>query len=200
MQWKKKLQSARKRWKTFDLSKSALVVVDMQKYFLDESSHAFVPSSTSILPNVIEIVQTYRKADRPVAFTYFAVKEGEPDPIGEWWGRSVKEGEDASKIVKELQPLEEDLVMRKSSYSSFKDTDLEEFMKKKDVENLVITGVLTNICCETAAREAFSLGYDVFIPIDATASYNEEMHVSSLITLCYAFATPLSTQEILKSS
>lgn len=198
--WKKKLQEACKHWKSFDLNQSALMVVDMQQYFLNEDSHAFVPSSQSILPNVSRLIQLFRDAGRPVIYTYFAVEEGEKDPIGKWWGRTVHEGDPESLIVDDLQPMEDELVLRKPCYSSFQKTELEDILKSKGVQGLVVTGVLTNLCCETTAREAFSLGFDVFIPPDATASFNEEMHLSSLINLSYGFATPLTTDELIHQS
>ena len=197
--WQKKLQEVCKRSNAFHLRQAALLVVDMQHYFLDEDSHAFVPSGPAILPNVSRLVQWVRSAGRPVVFTYFAVKEGEEDPIGRWWGRTVFEGTPESGIVRELQPIEGELVLRKSSYSSFHETVLEEFLKSRDTRSLVVTGVLTNLCCETAAREAFSCGFDVFVPPDATAAFNEEMHIASLLNLSCGFAAPLTTDELLHS-
>jgi len=163
LSWKKKLQEACTRRKSFDLKQSALLVVDMQRYFLDEDSHAFVPSSPAVLRNVSSLVQLFRGAGRPVIFTYFAVKKGEPDPIGQWWGSTVCEGTPESEISEALKPMEGEPILRKSSYSSFHETELEEFLKSRDIRGLVVTGVLTNLCCETTAREAFSLGFDVFI-------------------------------------
>tara|TARA_B100002003_G_C14044555_1_gene503176 strand:+ start:112 stop:771 length:660 start_codon:yes stop_codon:yes gene_type:complete len=198
--WKKKLQETCKRCKSFDLLQSALVVVDMQHYFLDAGSHAFVPSSPAILPNVSKLIQLFRDAGRPVIFTYFAVEKHEQDPIGEWWGRTVYEGTTESRIVEEIAPEKDDLVIRKPSYSSFHGTELDSFLREQGSHSLLVTGVLTNLCCDTTAREAFSHGFDVFIAMDATASFNEEMHLSSLINLSYGFATPLSTEDILTSS
>ena len=109
------------------------------------------------------------------------------------------EGTPESGIVRELQPIEGELVLRKSSYSSFHETVLEEFLKSRDSRGLVVTGVLTNLCCETAAREAFSCGFDVFVPPDATAAFNEEMHIASLLNLSCGFAAPLTTDELLHS-
>ena len=198
--WQKKLSAFCKRWKSFNLKQSALVVVDMQKYFLEEDSHAFVPSSPSILPNILKIIELYRSAGMPVIYTYFAVEGDEKDPIGQWWGRTVYEGTKESQFAEGIEPGEGELVIRKPSYSSFHGTNLEEYLKSKDIGNVLITGVLTNLCCESAAREAFSRGFDVFIPMDATASFNEEMHVSSLINLSCGFATPLRAEDLLNQS
>jgi len=195
--WKEKLHGAAQRWRSFCLQQSALLVIDMQNYFLDVRSHAFVPSGPAILPNAAKLVQFFRSAGRPVIFTYFAVKKEERDPIGQWWRNTVYDGTPASCIVDELKSEEGELIIRKSSYNPFYGTELEAFLLSADVHALVVAGVLTNFCCETAVREAFCRGFDVFIPIDATASFTEEMHVSSLVTLTHGFATPLSTDDFL---
>ncbi len=197
--WKEKLADVKKHWKAFSMDQAALMVIDMQNYFLDEKSHAFVPTSESILSNTQKIIDIFRLSGRPVIYTYFAVKENEKDPIGDWWGQTVKEGSHESNIIDQLKPTDDDLVIRKTSYSSFSNTSLEMFLREQQIKNLVITGVLTNLCCETTAREAFSNGFDVFMVMDATASFNEEMHLSSLLNLSYGFATPLETADILKT-
>ena len=198
--WKERLHGAAQRWKPFRLKQSALLVVDMQNYFLDARSHAFVPSGPAILPNVVKLVRLFRSADRPVVFTYFAVRKEEQDPIGQWWRSTVCAGTPASRIVDELKSEEGEPIIRKSSYNPFCGTELETFLRSADVQGLVVAGVLPNFCCETAVREAFCRGFDAFVPIDATASFTEEMHVSSLVTLSYGFATPLSTEEFLHFS
>jgi len=195
--WSTALRENSFHWNAFDVEHSAILIIDMQNYFLDPSSHAFVESGRAILPNILDLVGHFRGHGRPVIFTYFAVQEGEDDPILRWWGESVPDGSAESLLTSELVPQEGELLLRKSSYSSFQGTELEEYLRKKEVQSLVVTGVLTNLCCETAAREAFCLGFDVFVPADALATYTEEMHLLSLQNLSYGFATPLCTSDML---
>lgn len=200
-QWKKLLSPFSKRWKKLEPRKTALLVIDMQNYFLDEKSHAFVPSSKIITKNLQKIINFYRAAKLPVIFTYFAVTPDEPDeenPIGKWWNDVVHEGSPESQIAEELKPQTDETLIRKNSYSAFHKTDLENILKAKNINNLVIAGVLTNLCCETAAREAFVGNLNVFFLIDGTAAYNEEMHLSSLKNLAYGFATPITTEDLIK--
>lgn len=184
------------RWKKLNLADSALIVIDMQRYFLDEDSHACVPEGKIITKNIGTLVEKYRGHDRPVIFTNFAVCKGEDDPIINWWNDTVEEGSRDSEIVEELKPRENELVIRKPTYDAFYKTELEEYLRERDIKQVVITGVLTNLCCETTAREAFVRGFDVFVVIDGMASYSEEMHVSSLKNLAYGFATPISTNDL----
>jgi isochorismate hydrolase len=169
----------------------------MQSYFLDEKSHAFVPTGKAVLSNVQNLISHFRDHSRPVIFTRFAVEDGEDDPISNWWADTVSEGSEASRLAEEIKTEKSDKVIRKSRYSSFYETDLEEHLKVQDVSDLVITGVLTNLCCETAAREAFDRGFNVFSVMDGMATYSEEVHIASLKNLAYGFSTPLCTEDIL---
>jgi isochorismate hydrolase len=186
--------------KSLDLTQAALMVIDMQRYFLDEQSHAFIPTGAEIVPNIQRVLKQFRDQGRPVIFTRFALKQGEQDPVGDFWGRTVREGSKESRIVEALEPRANEKILRKTSYSSFHNTDLEEFLRSHDVKSLVITGVLTHLCCEEAAREAFARGFDVFFATDATASFNEEMHLASLMNLSSGIVTPVLTEDVLTYS
>jgi nicotinamidase-related amidase len=66
--------------------------------------------------------------------------------------------------------MKEDIIIDKNRYSAFWRTGLDEFLRSKNVEDVVIAGVLTNCCCETTARDAFMRDYRVFFVSDATAT------------------------------
>ncbi|MEK7590662.1 MAG: isochorismatase family cysteine hydrolase [Patescibacteria group bacterium] len=197
--WAIACRSVQKRRIAPDFARAALLIVDMQRYFLDEKSHAFVPTGAAILPNVQSMRRLFSNGNRPVIFTRFAVRQGERDPVGGFWGSTVREGSRESSIVGALAPQTSEKVIRKISYSSFHGTDLEEYLSMRGVKNLVITGLLTHLCCEEAAREAFARGFQVFFVIDATASYNEEMHRASIVSLSSGFVTPVTTADIVRS-
>lgn len=91
-----------------------------------------------------------------------------------------------------------DITLQKSRYSAFIGTNLNQILKNMKIDTLVITGIMTHLCCESTARDAFMRDYEVYFVIDATASYNETLHVSSLITLTNGFAIPVITDTILK--
>lgn len=180
-------------------SSSALLVIDMQKYFLDEDSHAYIPASKAILPNIKNLVLAYRKADLPVIFTRHSLeKNEEPGIMGRWWGDVIWEESSLSEIETNLAPKNSDIVIRKTRYSAFYGTDLETFLRNKNVKSLVITGVMTHLCCESTAREAFMRDYEVYFAVNGTATQNEELHLSSLRTLSNGFSVPITCEEILK--
>ncbi len=134
----------------------------------------------------------------PVIFTRHALVENEdPGIMGRWWGDVIRESNPLSQITPELEPLPGETVIRKSRYSAFKGTDLDSILLDMGVTTVIITGVLTHLCCESTARDAFMHDFDVYAVIDATASYTEELHMSSLRTLADGFSIPVTTQEMI---
>jgi isochorismate hydrolase len=117
--------------------------------------------------------------------------------MGRWWADVIREGTSDSNIVSLLEPLDSEHVLRKTRYSAFRGTTLEELLKDRGVKSLVITGVMTHLCCESTARDAFIRDFEVFFVVDATATNYEELHLSSLRTLSDGFAIPVTTDEVL---
>ncbi len=183
----------------YNPSSSALLVIDMQEFFLNEKSHAFIFASKAIISNVNDLIEAFRRCNLPVIFTRHSYKENEePGIMGKWWGDVIRENDPHSKIIHSLAPKEEEVILRKTRYSAFYNTELEDILKRQSIESLVITGVMTHLCCETTAREAFMRDYEVYFVVDGTATQNEELHLSSLKTLSNGFAIPVTTNEILK--
>jgi nicotinamidase-related amidase len=98
------------------------------------------------------------------------------------------EGSPESEMHHDLAPQPGEPVILKRRYSAFYNTDLETVLRGFKVEDLVITGIMTNLCCETTTRDAYMRDYRVFIPADATGSVCEEMHLASLLNLAFGFA------------
>lgn len=192
--------SKARKLENFPYEKAALLVIDMQNFFLDEKSHAFVPSAKAIVPAIGKLANEFRKLGRPVAFTRYALKKGEKDlAMEKLWDGAVEEGSNASKIIGELEISGNDIIIRKTNYSSFKNSDLEKILRENNVENIVITGVMTGICCETAAREAVLRNFTPYFVIDATATMNEKLHLASLLSVSHGVAIPVTTGQIMES-
>jgi len=189
-------RSARVR---FSPKGSALLVIDMQKYFLDKSSHAYVPASKEILGNVQTLIAAYRERSLPVIFTREGLLKNErPGAMGRWWGNMLRIDDKMSGISPPFAPLATETVIRKSRYSAFVGTDLEKRLRRQGISGVVITGVVTHLCCESTARDAFMRDFDVFFVVDGTASDTEDLHVSSLKTLTDGFAIPMTTADVVK--
>jgi isochorismate hydrolase len=175
-----------------------LLVIDMQYFFCNPSSHAYFKGSTAIIPTIHQLISIYRQQSLPVIFTRYALLRTEsPGAMGRWWNDVLYDDDDLSNIIAPLDPLTNELVIRKIQYSAFFETDLDQILKKRKITTILITGVLTHLCCETTARDAFMRDYDVFFVTDATASDKQNLHSASLRTLSDGFATLVTTDEVL---
>jgi len=176
---------------------SCLLVIDMQRYFLDEESHAFLPAAPAIVPGILNLVKAYYQKKYPVVFTRHINDQRNAGMLAKWWNDIIPADDEISALIPEF-PLEGSTVITKTQYDAFYQTDLDDFLKKNSVRQVVITGVETHLCCETTARSAFVRGYEVIVGIDATATENEDLHLASLLTLAHGFAIPVLAKELLK--
>lgn len=180
--------------------KTALLVIDMQRFFLREDSHAFLPAGRCVLPNVVRLIKAWRADGAPVILTRHAVADGEdPGAMARWWRDTVREGTKAA----ELDPAVAEAaagapVLRKTRYSAFHGTGLEESLRELGVERVVVSGVMTHLCVESTAREAFIRDFEVVLVTDATASASEALHLGSLRALGHGFAFLTRCGELLE--
>jgi isochorismate hydrolase len=174
-------------------SQCALLVIDMQRYFQSIAS--------PILSNVISIVDLCRSKGIQIIFTRHGHKDIAKDGgmLGAWWGDSIRYGSKEWELITALDPDDHDDILDKKRYNAFHGTGLDELLKAIQVEELIITGVLTNCCCETTARDAFVRDYRVFFVSDATATVNEELHLATLKNMAFGFAHILNTDQICES-
>ena len=189
---------SREKRVTLSPTESALLVIDLQRYFLDEDSHACVPMGRSVLENISKLTDSFRANGRPVIYTRHALLDEEPAGIMDrWWSDVLRVSDPLSEIAPEIAPEPNDQVLRKTRYSAFVGTDLDSALRANGVRSVVITGVMTHLCCESTARDAFMRDFEVYFVVDGTASSDEELHLSSLRTLTDGFAVPVTTKEVL---
>ena len=200
MTWLDELEAyclAKKRFEP-RLNDMALLVIDVQRFFIDPDSQSFVPTSRAIMPNIKRLIDKFRELGQPVIFTRHAYLDDEdPGIMDLWWGDSIRDSDPLSYISHKLLPLPDEPVIRKTRYSAFIGTGLEAMLRERGIETVLITGVVTHLCCESTAREAFMKDFAVYMAIDGTASYSEELHISSLRGLANGFAIPVTTGEII---
>jgi isochorismate hydrolase len=168
----------------------ALLVIDMQQYFFSIAA--------PILGNVLSIIEACRSVDIRTIFTRHGHKNISEDGgmLVAWWGDLIEYGSKDWELINALKPSDTDGVIDKNRYSVFHGTGLDESLRSRKIEELIITGVMTNCCCETTARDAFVRDYRVFFVSDATATANDELHVASLKNLAFGFAHIISTEQL----
>jgi isochorismate hydrolase len=91
-----------------------------------------------------------------------------------------------------------DTTLPKKRYSAFFGTDLDKVLRSRGIRDLIISGVMTNLCCETTARDAFMKDYRVFFLIDGTATRRSELHLATLKNLGFGFAYLLTCDELIQ--
>jgi len=203
-QWMKEIRPLNTHVMRLRPDRACLLVIDMQNEFLKEEGSIFFHYATEIVPNIGSMLRAARKAAIPVVFTGHTHANPQVDGglTAEWWpeikkGKCLIEGTKGVEVYRGLRPIKDEKLVWKHRYSAFYNTDLEITLRGMKVTDLIITGVLTNVCCESTARDAFFRDFRVFFVADATAATEPEFHVASLRNLAYAFAYITTTRQIL---
>ncbi len=181
----------------FNPEKAALLILDMQRFFLDEDSHAFVPSAGAIVPKIAKLSNLFHQQELPVIATRHVNSDDNAKMMSVWWRDIIRDKNELSKIVKDLT-FPYATVVEKAQYDAFYQTGLEDLLIKSGVSQIVVTGVMTHLCVETTARSAFVRGFEVFFPIDGTATYNEDFHLSTFVNLSHGFAVPALMNNLIE--
>lgn len=182
----------------FHPEKSCLLILDMQKFFHAVDSHAFIPSTNALIAPIKSLADKYIKNNLPIIVTKHINTETDAKQMDYWWRDILAVDNELSKLIPDIEQINSELII-KSQYDAFFNTNLDEILKKKKVAQVIITGVMTHLCCETTARSAFVRGYNVFFPIDGTATYNLDFHSATLTNLAHGFANIVFIKKLLQS-
>jgi isochorismate hydrolase len=172
--------------------RTAVLLIDLQEYFRGIIN--------PILDNITHLVSATREKKLPLLFTQHGHEPGTSrGMLGRWWGDLIIKGSDDARLIPEMNVGKRDSIIPKDTYSAFHKTDLEEKLNNLGVKDLVIGGVMTNLCCETSARDAFARDFRVFFLADGTSTVSEDFHLSTLKNLGYGFATLLSCNQFIQT-
>lgn len=182
-------------------ARTALVVVDMVPFFLSEN-----PYARGIVPNIRALAAALREAGGLVAWV---IPETTAEPTERAkrfygraagaYGRSGGEGPLAGRFSPTLAPAEGEPIFEKRHYSAFfpGSCDLPSTLEARGVDTVLITGTLTNVCCESSARDAWTLGYDVIMVADGNAAVRDRDHNATLHTIYRSFGDVRPTEEVI---
>jgi nicotinamidase-related amidase len=176
-----------------DPARTALIVVDMQNDFVKEGGSLVVPDAEGTIPAIRRLLDLARESGMKVVFTQDTHTDG--DPEWEIWGEHVREGSWGWRIVEELQPREDELVIRKVRYDAFYGTHLGHFLRLWGVDTLIVCGTVANICVHYTAASAALRWYDVVIPKDATSALDPFDLESSLRQTAFLFNGKITESE-----
>jgi len=181
-----------------EINKAALLVIDMQNFFLDPQSPTYTEGGTAIIGGCRKLIDIFRGHGRPVIFTRHVHKSPELDGgnLAWWWQGMCIDGTPESKIMASLAPLKAEKIIDKHRYSAFYNTDLEITLRCLAIRDLVTCGIMSNICVESTVRDAFFRDLRCFVPADAVGSVSESLQIGALRGLAFGFALINRVEDI----
>jgi ureidoacrylate peracid hydrolase len=191
-----------------DAARTALVVVDMQNHFVAEGFPAEIPLSREIVPIINRLARAMRVAGGLVVW----VQTTATGALEQWGNHhkymltperaakrlaSLDEGADGFKLFSRLEPLPNDLRVKKIKYSAFiaGSSDIDAQLKSRGIDTVLVAGTATNVCCESSARDAMMLDYRVIMLSDANATWTDEEHAATLNNFMLFFGDVMTADD-----
>lgn len=197
---------------SLDPKRTAHVVVDLQNGFMAPGQLSAVATAPGIVPNVNRISRALRDAGGLVVYLQHTA---DPGAVGSWrtfYDHFVNPERRAAMIDAftpgnfghdlwpELDVQPEDLKVRKRRFGAFiqGSSDLHTLLQARGIDTLIITGTVTNVCCESTARDAMMLDYRVFFITDGNAAHHDDEHNATLSAMANIFCDVVSTDQVVQ--
>lgn len=191
-------------------SKTALVVVDMQLYFMGEGQPSECPEAREIVPNVNRLAEATRRAGGKVIWIQTHSGPDSKDFWSVYYERMTPEngekrvegmnpGGSGFDIWPDLEVKDEDLIVPKTRYSAFipSPSKIQAALEANNIDTVLITGVSTCTCCESTARDAMMLNYRTMMISDGCAAPDDDLHNATLNQFYLQFGDVQSTDEVI---
>jgi nicotinamidase-related amidase len=165
--------------------KTAFMIVDMQKDFVEEGNPLTVRGAKEVVPKIKEALQAAREAQIPIIHVVRQHRADGTDvekfryEIFKKTPYAVEHTEGA-EIIEDLKEKDDEIILPKKRFSAFFQTNLDSLLKRMGVEKLVISGIQTPNCIRATATDALALDYDVILLEDAIGAKNADIHNSNL--------------------
>jgi ureidoacrylate peracid hydrolase len=192
-----------------DSRRTALVVVDMQNVFCAEGAAVEVPVAREIVPNINRLARATRAIGGQVVWIQMTVERRADwalvldnlltPSVAERVLESIKPGSGGHALWPAMETAPGDLYIAKNRYSAFLPSagTLTSRLRERGIENVVIVGTLTNVCCESSARDAAMLDFKTFMISDANAARTDEEHMATLINFIQTFGDVRTTDDMI---
>lgn len=184
-----------------DPIRTALLIIDLTRSYED------LPCAASIIPPVARLAETMRGAGGTVVWVLPAPMRSDDAALAALWGdetlqrhvADTAENSARNEPFAGLVPASDDLMVHKQGYSALFPgaSRLHAHLTERNIDTVIVTGVLTNICCESTARDAFALGYRVIVVADANAARSDEEHQASLYNILRNFGDVRMSDELI---
>ena len=195
------------------LAHPAVVVVDMQNDFVRVGAPLEVPEARPTIAVHQALLGACRERGIPIIYTKFVagpqrtfIWEWSPQlapPVCCCWKGFLRHYEDVGKeldcadIIDEIYPEPGDPIVDKFGYGAFHNTNLDDLLKARHVESVLVTGTVTQICVEETARESMKRGYRTTIVSDAVSSYMPDLHAAVLKNFALKFGWVSTANEVI---
>lgn len=190
-------------------ARTALVAIDLQNAFTRPDEVFGNPYACAVIPAVNRLAAAQRAAGGLVVWTRQTISREPPTAYPPWQYdaadpfvaralASLTAGAEGHALHAGLDIAPGDLVVDKYRYSAFiqHGSDLDARLRARGIDTLIIAGTLTNVCCESTARDGYMLGYRVLFVADATAAVTDAEHNAALLNLCLNFADIRDTETL----
>lgn len=211
-----RIAARRGRFEIFDRldpARTALLVIDMQKAFIDPGAPVEVPMARGIIPNVNRLARAARSSSIPVfwvamtawrrggvtSWPVFYNHFGSAE-FGERHLAALTAGSPLHAFADDLDIAPGEQLVEKLRFSAFiqGSSELDAMLRARGIDTIVIAGTLTNRCCESTARDAMMIGYKVLLVEDANAALSDQEHVAALVNVATAFGDVRRTGEVIE--
>jgi ureidoacrylate peracid hydrolase len=195
-----------------DPRKTALIVVDLQNGFMvEEVAAAYVPIAVEIVPNVNKLAATVRRTGGKVFWIKQTVDDASAVAWSEWLNMmtpaargnlvtNLAPGSRGHEIYPDLEIKPEDEIVQKYRFSAFVQgsSDLPQRLRAQGYDTVLITGTVTNVCCESSARDAMMLNFKTIMVSDGNAARTDEEHNATLGSFYAIFGDVMDTAFLIE--
>ncbi len=198
-------------YQRLNLARTAHIVVDLQNGFMEPGAPVEVPVAREIVPNVNLISAAMRAQGGRNIFLRMTVDEGSRASWSNWFahlhsresGTALTQAFARNAHYWQLWPAlevrEGDQLVDKVRFGAFVPgaSDLHEILQRQGIDTLIISGTLSNCCCESTARDAMQMNYKIIFVSDANAALSDSAHNATLENMAFLFGDVMSTAELL---
>ena len=193
-----------------DAARAALVVIDMQNYYVAEGYPNESPNARAIVPNINRMAAALRTAGGRVVW----IQTDSAEALAKWGNHHkykltperaaarltmLSDRDEGFKLYKALEPRPDDIYVRKIKFSALvgESSNLDAVLRGHGIEILLVAGTKTNVCCESTARDASMMEYRVAMLSDANATLTDEEHAAALNGFQVSFGDVMTVDEAL---
>jgi ureidoacrylate peracid hydrolase len=195
-----------------DPAKTALVVVDMQNAFmLPGVAHSLCLMAQEIVPNINRLAQAVRETGGAVVWIQTAYTEETQKSWSVYYDISKPEqnrkraealapGSKGYQLWDTLDLRKDDVFVEKKRFSAFiqGSSNLAEVLRERGIDTILVTGTVTNVCCESTARDAMMCNFKTVMVADGNAAVTDEDHNNSLAAFYLTFGDVMSTDVLIE--